>query len=199
MTAAVWARALLAAEYDLAPNQMEWWIGERQFFQPGDIELNLAEGQAGLEEMLEGGRLDCLFSVHLPAAFSAGRVQRLFGDVAAAEKTSFARTGYVPIMHTVLIKRDAVRERPWLPEALMARFGACRDEALAWLLDTDASTLPLPFQHAWSAAAFAQCGGDPWPYGLEANGRVLADFGAAMAAQGLISRALAPEEVFPAL
>ena len=196
MTAAVWARALLAAEYGLAPNQMEWWIGEEQFFQPVGMDLHPADGQAGLEAMLEDGRLDCLFSVHLPAAFSAGRVGRLFGDVPAAERASFARTGYVPIMHTVLVKRTAVEARPWLPGALMARFEACRDDALAWLLDTDASTLPLPFQHAWSEDVFSQCGGDPWPYGLAANGQVLQDFGAAMAAQGLTSRVLAPEEVF---
>ena len=43
----------------------------------------------------------------------------------------------------------------------------------------------------------ALLGDDPWPYGLAPNRPVLLAFGEAMAAQGLTTRTLAPEEVFP--
>ena len=66
----------------------------------------------------------------------------------------------------------------------------------SWLLDTDASSLPLPFEHAWSHKVRSLLGDDPWPYGIEPNRAVLTAFGNHMHAQGLTSRPLSPEDVF---
>ena len=56
MTAAVWARHLLAEGYGIAPHELRWWIGEPPFFRPRGIELPVAAGQPALERMpLAGG------------------------------------------------------------------------------------------------------------------------------------------------
>jgi len=196
MTAAVWARSLLADGYGIAPEDMAWSIGEPQFFQPSGIELNIVEGRAALESMLEEGNLDVLFSVHEPAAFREGRLHRLFPDFGAAERERFDRTGLYPIMHTMLVRRELAGEHPWLPALLQGALEEAKAEALRWLLDTDVSSLPLPFEHAWGNQVRDLLGGDPWPYGIEPNRAVLTDFGKHMHAQGLTSRPLSPEQVF---
>ena len=75
-------------------------------------------------------------------------------------------------------------------------FGDAKAEALKWLLDTDASTLPLPFQHGWANDVRGLLGDDPWPYGIAPNRAVLTAFGEHMHAQGLTSRVVTPEDVF---
>ncbi len=196
MTAAVWARALLQDAYGIAPADLAWWIGEPQFFQPAGIELNVAEGQAALEAMLLGGELDCLFSVHEPRAFREGRLHRLFPDFGAAERAEFQRAGLYPIMHTILVKRALVEAHPALPAALLDAFQRAKQQALDWVGDTDASSLPLPFQHAWVADVRGLLGTDPWPYGIAANRAVLECFAAHMQAQGLTARTVQPEALF---
>jgi 4,5-dihydroxyphthalate decarboxylase len=196
MTAAVWARELLHEAYGIAPVQLTWWIGEPQFFQPRGVTLNTAAGPEALERMLVAGELDCLFSVDEPAAFRAGLVRRLFPDFAAAERERYRRTGIFPIMHTVLLRRALAGAHPDLPAALLAAFQRAKLNALDWILDTDHSSLPVPFQHGWAREAVQRFGGDPWPYGLAANGSVLERFAAQMHAQGLTERRVRSEELF---
>lgn len=196
MTAAVWARDLLHAGHGVAPGDLAWWIGERQFFQPRGITLHEAEGQAGLEAMLPAGELDCLFSVDEPAAFAEGRVRRLFPDFGAAERAHWERTRILPIMHTLLIRRALAEAHPALAGAVLAACEAAKRAAQHWITDTDHSSLPIPFQHAWSSEVRALLGDDPWPYGLAANRVVLERFAALMHTQGLTGRALRPEDVF---
>ncbi len=198
MTAAVWARALLAENFGIAPADVTWWIGEEQFFQPPGITLNSAGGKAALEAMLLKGELDCLLSVDEPAAFRKGQVHRLFPDFGAEERAQFQRTGLYPIMHCVLVRRALTESEPWLLGFLQKAFEAAKAEALDWLLNMDASSLPLPFQHTWANEVRGLLGEDPWPYGIADNRGVLAVFGGLMFEQGLTSRALTPEEVFSA-
>lgn len=196
MTAAVWARALLQEAHGLAPRDLQWWIGEPQFFAPRGVELHEAEGRAGLERMLLAGELDCLFSVDEPAAFHEGRIRRLFPHFAAAEREHYRRTGIFPIMHTLLVKRALAEAHPELPAALLTACEAAKRAAQAWIVDTDHSSLPIPFQHGWAGEMRALFGADPWPYGLAANRPVLERFAALMHEQGLTERRLRPEDVF---
>jgi len=140
---------------------------------------------------------DCLLSVEEPPAFRKGQVHRLFPDFGAAERAHFQRTGLYPIMHCVLVRRALTESEPWLLGFLQKAFEAAKAEALDWLLDMDASSLPLPFQHSWANEVRELLGENPWPYGIADNRAVLAVFGGLMFEQGLTSRALTPEEVFP--
>lgn len=199
MTAAVWARDLLQDAYGIAPGELTWWIGEPQFFKPAGIALNVADGQAALERMLLADELDCLFSVDEPAAFATGGVRRLFPDFGAAERAHHERTGILPIMHALVIRRALVESHRGLPAALLTACETAKHAAQLWVTDTDHSSLPIPFQHAWSEEVRELLGEDPWPYGLEANRPVLERFAGLMHAQGLTERALRPEDVFLAV
>lgn len=196
-TAAVWARAYLRDRYGIVPNDTEWWVAERQSFEPDNLVLRDAGSVAELESMLERGQLDCLFATSVPRLFSQGRAHRLFPDWPTDEQALYRETGVLPIMHTVLLKRSVAEANPELPAKVMRRFEAAKREATEWLEDTDATSLPMPLQHAWSESMTRGGRVDPWPYGVKANRAVLDSFASHMAGQQLTSRLVSPDEVFP--
>ncbi|HSS63170.1 MAG TPA: hypothetical protein VLS27_01970 [Gammaproteobacteria bacterium] len=195
-TAAVWGRAMLEQQYGIESSELAWWVAERQNFEPGGIELNQAGGVAELQDMLADGRLDCLFSTSVPEVFRTGRAKRLFPDWPEKERALFQQTGFLPIMHTVLIRRSLVDARPEIPGLVISRFDDARRSALAWLGDTDASVLPVPLHHGWLDTRTRGGTRDAFESGLESNRFVLDAFASHMHAQGLTARRVAPSEVF---
>jgi 4,5-dihydroxyphthalate decarboxylase len=195
-TAAVWARVLLAERFGLRAADMQWWVAERQDFEPPGLTLHDAGSMEKLEAMLLQGRLHCLLATSVPKAYLEGRVRRLFPDWAAEELSLYRESGRLPIMHTVIVKTVLIETHPWLPSALMSRFEAAKRAALDWLADTDATSLPVPLQHAWIDTAAGIRGEDLWPYGIAPNQDVLDKFADHMHAQGLTSRRISPDEVF---
>lgn len=195
MTTAVWVRSMLAGQYGVPAETLRWVVGEESPH-PVSITPRVVEGGAALERMAAAGELDCLVSGRAPAAFADGRLRRLFADFGAEEKAWHARTRVFPIMHVMVAKRDLLEREPRLLPALMKRFDAAKRVAEDGLLDFDVSTYPLPWLAACVEDARRLIGGELWPYGLAANRVTLDAFGRALAAEGLTSRVLAPEEVF---
>jgi len=195
-TAAVWSRALLQHQFDIDIASIEWWVAERQPFEPKQLTLHDAGSVERLESMLVENKLDCLIATSVPAVFTEGRARRLFADWAAREQAFYSETGTVPIMHTVVIKRTLVETHPGLPVAIVQRFEAAKHTAIDWLRDTDASSLPLPLQHGGAEGILQNGRVDAWPYGLEPNRAVLDAFAEYMFEQGLTSCRIAPEAVF---
>ncbi len=195
-TAAVWGRALLAERFGIEISEMAWWVAERQSFEPEGVELNEAGSVTGLQDRLADGRLDCLFSTSVPEVFGTGRAKRLFPDWPDKERALFEQSGFLPIMHTVLVRRSLVDARPELPEILVNCFDEARRAALAWLGDTDASVLPVPLHHGWVETQSRGGARDAFESGLEQNRAVLDAFASHMYAQGLTAPRIAPGEVF---
>jgi 4,5-dihydroxyphthalate decarboxylase len=196
MTTAVWVREMLRNQYGVPPETLQWVVGEDSPHPPG-VPTSIVEGASALERMVLEGGIDCLISGRVPRAFEEGRLRRLFGDFGTEEKAYFAGTGVFPIMHTMVVRRALVEEDPPLVPRLMARFESAKRVAEEGLRNSDLSIYPLPWLPAYvHDARCAFGGGDLWPYGIEANRPTLAAFGRALAAEGLASRTLEPEEVF---
>ena len=80
--------------------------------------------------------------------------------------------------------------------ALLKAFEQSKARALAKLGDCSATKVTLPFVEEQLHAARRLMGEDFWSYGLDANRHVLEVFLRRHHAEGLSSRALAPEELF---
>jgi 4,5-dihydroxyphthalate decarboxylase len=195
-TAAVWARALLAEEFGIDISKLVWWVAERQSFEPSGVELNDAGSVAGLQDMLADGRLDCLLSTSVPDVFRKGRARRLFPDWPRREQALFERSAFLPVMHTVLVRKSLVDARAELYQNLVDCFDDARRAALEWLADTDASVLPVPLHHGWVEVQTRVGADDAFESGLERNRTVLDTFASLMHAQGLTAKRIAPEEIF---
>lgn len=207
MSACVWMRGLLHHEYGVPPEEITWVTGGQEvpgrkervkLNLPPSIRLNPLPENDTLNRALCEGEIDALFCAQPPSAFEAGdpRVQRLFPDFRSAEQDYFRRTALFPIMHTLVIRRDIYNGNPWLAQSLLQAFTRAKQEVEKALGDLDWLMCMLP----WSVAEFEDTrrlmGDDFWPYGIEANRKVLETFCQYAEEQGLTSRRVAVEELF---
>lgn len=209
VTAAVWARAILAREHGVSPEDMQWIAGGvEEPGRPDKVEMALPRGVSlsrapegrWLSEMLAAGDIDALMCPRAPSCFEAGHAQvtRLFEDPAAAAAAWFARRRIFPIMHVVGIRRSLAEAHPWLPQSVYKAFLAARDQALERLRDTTALAVSLPFLVEEGERTRALMGDDFWPYGVAPNQPTLDTFLDEHHAQSLSHRRLCPEELFHA-
>jgi 4,5-dihydroxyphthalate decarboxylase len=193
-TAALWVRGILREQHGVDTRAIRWRIGAER------IAINLPEGfdvaplGESPEAALHAGRVDALITPRPPTPHP--QVARLFADPASAERAWHAATGFFPIMHCLAVRRDVAEAHPWLPVELFRAFAAARRLALEELHLTNVLRVSLP----WIAAAMEEqsraMGGDPWPYGFARNRDEVAAMIRFAVADGLASRALAPEELF---
>ena len=206
-TAAVYSRGMLVHEYGVDLASIRWVQagvnepGRREKVKlrlPPAVELTPVADRS-LSQMLVDGELDAVLSARPPAAFLAGdaRVRRLFSDSEAAERAYAAKTGIFPIMHVVVLRRDAFERAPWAAMNLLSAFEAAKQRSLARLSDRTASFYPMPWMEERMREMQALFGGDPWPYGIERNRTTLDAFLLYAFEQGVCHRQLKPEELFP--
>lgn len=182
MTAGLWFRAQLRVLHGIETRAIDWVVtrspeqshGRQLGFDtapPRGIELEWASPGAA-ESMLQSGRLGAAFpSADVPIDASSDSVRRLFDDGGRQFMAEFAaRTGFLPVNHVVLMRRDVAERHPWLPEALIEGFE--RAKTVAYRRDPSARGILRSGNTDvdWQTATF---GADPYPYGLSANAAML--------------------------
>jgi 4,5-dihydroxyphthalate decarboxylase len=204
MTAALWVRAFLEHDYGVAPTEIDWHVGGLRT--PGYVErlgLGTPPGVSirkipethTLEGMLASGDLDGLVTVRTPAT-APERSRRLFGDYAAVERDYFARTGFYPIMHLVVLRRDVYEAAPGLAAELVGVFESARRTGRDRLRREDHLSVALPWLPESLAELDRVFDGDPYAYGVEANRAILDAALDYSFEQGLSSRRVEVEELF---
>jgi 4,5-dihydroxyphthalate decarboxylase len=122
-------------------------------------------------------------------------VAPLFADAKAVERAYFRDTGIFPIMHLVAIRRGVYEANPWIASSLYKAFTASKNWALDRMHRTGAA-----LHAAWRDHEVDEIdevfGGDPWPYGVEANRPTLTTLVQYMAEQNLIAQPLPIENLF---
>jgi 4,5-dihydroxyphthalate decarboxylase len=206
-TAGVWVRGILQHEYGVDLKSLSWLEGGVNEPRPpddtmdlrplGGIKIELIPHDRTLNDMLEAGEIDAYFGARRPAAFDKGRnVARLFPDYRQREKDYYRRTGFHPIMHTLVIREDLYKEQPWVPESL---YKACEDSK-RWMLRqmrfSGAQRFMFPWLHDEIAEMDELMGSNPWPYGVDANRKMLEAFNGYLVEQGFLDRSLPIEELF---
>ena len=210
MTAAVWVRGILEDEYGVSPSDLHWFEGgegtavkEVDVTLPPGLRHQLVPGDRNLGHLLAAGELDAFIGARRPAgAASAGSarepapVRRLFPDFRRVERAYFEKTGIFPIMHTVVLKEELVREHPWLPRSLYEAFAEAKRLAYRRLADTAVLPYVLPWLVAEVEETRALMGDDPFPYGVSRNRKTVETLAGYSFRQGLAPRRLAVEELF---
>lgn len=205
-TAGIYARALLVHEYGVPLSDIDW--RQAGVAQPGrreKVALDLPDGvrvtsvpDKSLNEMLLSGELDAVITAHpLPAFMEGdGQVVRLFTDYREVERDYWQRTGIFPIMHFVVIRRDVLQDHPWVAANLQRAFEEAKRRSVARMLDPQASRVPIAWATHAAETAAEMFGGDPFPYGVEANRPTLENFLRYAEEQGVIDRSLSVDELF---
>jgi 4,5-dihydroxyphthalate decarboxylase len=197
MTAAVWVRGLLTHEYGVKPEEIVWISGKpiRSIKPPDGIRMETIPADTTLEAMLELGEIDALISVMIPSGFGK-TVRRLFRDSRKVEVEYYRKTGIFPIMHTVVLKTDLYKEKPWLAVSFYRAFCRARDIAHQSMYDTDALTISLPWIADEVETTRKLFGPQVWDYSVEGSLPTLNALVMYLDEQKLSKRRMNIEELF---
>lgn len=209
-TSLQWIRGLLQDEYGVHAEDIEWVVSAND--SSADLSgtvsknenvfpdhLSVTTGPAGMDEsdLLLSRDVDALFHAIEPRAFAEGNpnVRRLFDDVRSTEQDYFARTGIFPIMHSVAIRNDLVKEHPWLPKAVFDAYSHSKSLAYeAMRKNVFFETLPWYGQELEDTQRVM--GENFFPYGIAPNRKALETLFRYSHEQSLASREVTVEELF---
>jgi len=206
-TAAVWVRGILQHEFGVDLDTIQWVEGgvneprapddEMDLRPVRELNIEIIPPDRTLNDMLEAGEIDAYYGARRPQALDTGRnVARLLPNYRELEKEYYQRTGFHPIMHTVVMREDLYREHPWVAENLYKACEASKAWALKQMRFSGAQRLMLPWLYDEIAEMDAVLGDNPWPYGLEPNRASLEAFNRYLVEQHFLARALPIEELF---
>ncbi len=103
-------------------------------------------------------------------------------------------TGIYPFNHAVVIRNDVLDANPWLPEELFRCFKAAKEIYLKHLR----AGAHLDHHDQEMVEIGKLVGGDPLPFGVEANRKAMETLIQFAVDQKVIPRKVKPEELFPA-
>ncbi len=209
-TAVTYMRGMLKDEYGIEAHDMHWYMGgltaptERPLIPlelPPEVKLEFLPDGETLERMMVEGRLDALLSIYIPTLLRDGwpNIGRLFEDFKATEIAYYRKTRIFPIMHTIALRDDVMRDHPWAARSLYEAFCKARDIAVEGLWDTDALRLALPFLMDHVEENWRVFGKDFWAYGLDANRPALEAVGRYVYEQNFSPRVVTADEIWPAM
>jgi 4,5-dihydroxyphthalate decarboxylase len=208
MTAAVWIRGLLREDYGVDLGAVEWLEGgvnqrgvaggsTTRLRPERPVDIHPIGSERTLSDLLVAGEIDALIGAHVPASLRGHPdVVRLFPDYHAVERDYFRRTGIFPIMHALVIRDGLHRVHPWLVRRIYDACEAAKSAALQRLRFTAALRVTLPWMLEQVEELDDVFGGDPWPYGVDANRRTLEAFARYLVEDGFSDRILPIEDVF---
>ena len=209
ITAVVWLRGIMQDEYGVKPTDISWRQGgieepgrtERTPLKPiPGLDLKPLPPDKTLSGSLEAGELDAVFSARAPSCFvkRAPNIARLFPDYREVEKAYYKKTGIFPPMHLMGVKRELAAQHPWLPASLFKAFAQAKDFALREVKEINALPVTLPWLVAEAEESVRLMGEDFWRYGVKENAKDIDTLTRYAFEQGLVSRKMSAEDLFPA-
>lgn len=214
VTTGVWTRGILESEYGVDPAQVTWYTDDEEhvteWVPPANV-VQLPPGES-LAAMIAAGQLDAALSgaagigrsgpptANWEAAASraveaptAAQLTPLFPNARAFETEWYRRTKIFPIHGIIVIKNTVLAEHPWVAPELLRAFQASKALHLQRLAAAGPATaddrLILDNQELIG-------GGDPLPFGLEANRPTIEALIQYAYSQKIIPAQVRPEEVF---
>jgi len=206
-TAGIYARGFLSETAGVDLTKIKWvQAGMNEAGREEKVEFTLPKGiqysqrrDSSISAMLLSGELDAAISARVPDAFTqgGGKIVRLYLDYRDEEMRYYQATGIFPIMHVIALRRAVFERYPWVAVNLLKAFDEAKRRSLDRIQDLTASRIPVPWSAAIAGEWSKNFGADPFPYGLEANRKTLDAFCRFSHEQGVTTRRLTPDDLFP--
>jgi len=201
MTAVVWIVGILAEEYGLEVNSVDWVAATEPrvpIRMPKGANIRYMDPGQNLSDMLESGEVDGALIHEVPPCFEAGSpyVKRLFPDYGAAELDYFRKTGIHPIMHCVVLRKDVYERAPWVLLNVYEALCKAKENTIKRIMDTGSLSAIVPMLPAVMDQTREVFGDDFWPYGVEGNRKTLEKLILYAHQQGLTPKLLEVEKLF---
>lgn len=192
VTTGVWARSILQDEYGVDLSRITWVLS-------GDEHVAEYQPPANVIPVERGKKLeDLVLSGDVPAAIGvqidSPDVRPLIPNAKAAGFHALRERGLYPINHTVVVKDDLLAAHPHLAVEIFNAFAEAKRPYLRRLAE---SSIAEPSTDDEVFGRVMEMTGDPLPYGIEPNRRMLDAIVQHAVTQGIIPRAVAIETLFP--
>ena len=200
VTASFWHRAMLQEEYGIAPSEVEWHVTgpelDPRMTYPDDVRVTVTPGPFWGMELLAEGKVDALMTegtAPIPAGHEHD-IKRVIADPHAAQRDFYRRTGAFPIVHVIVVRKDAIERWPDFGLEICRAYDEAKRQTYRALQNERMTSLPLMRSHLDETMELF--GDDPWPYGLEANRAELERYMGYAHDQGMTARRVGIGELF---
>jgi len=193
VTTGLWARSILQHQYGVDLSRITWVLSGDEHvaeYQPPSNVVPIEQGRT-LEDLLVSGEVPAAIGVQVEAP----GVKPLIPNAREAGFDALRDRGLYPINHTVVVKNDLLSAHPELGPDIFNAFAEAKRPYVERLA---AGEIAEPSKDDVTFRRVLEMTGDPLPYGLEPNRRMLEAVVQYALEQGIISRRVAVEDLFPA-
>ena len=189
VTTGLWARSILQHQYGVDLNRITWVLSGDEHvaeYQPPPNVVPIEKGKK-MEEMLVAGELPAAIGVQLESP----DVKPLIPNAREAGFAALRERGLYPINHTVVVRNDVLAAHPGLAADLFTAFDKAKQVYVGRLAAGQVENTDDEF-----FKRVMDVTGDPLPYGIEANRKMLEAVVQHAVEQGIIPRRVPIEELF---
>lgn len=196
VTTGVWARSILADEFDVDLSKITWVLSSDEhvenFAPPANVEY-IKPGRE-LRKDLDNGDLSSVigfFPADIPAEYK--NIVALYPDSLAAGLDALQSRGHYPINHLMVVRDDVLARHPDLPVALFDAFTASKNLYVDALR---AGEIGDPTHIDDMHRQVLELGRDPLPYGIAPNRNLLEGYLESCLSQGVLKKRVSLEDLF---
>jgi 4,5-dihydroxyphthalate decarboxylase len=191
VTTGVWARAVLQEEHGVDLSKITWVLSGDEHVAEYKAPSNVVPIEAGkkMQDMLASGELAAAIGVEIDHP----DVKPLIPNALEAGLKALRERGHYPINHLVVIKDELIEKHPELAADV---FKAFSDSKLLYLERLKDGEIANPTGVDKMHQRVAEIIGDPLPYGIEPNRKILEDLVQHALTQKIITRPVSVDELF---
>ena len=191
VTTGVWARSILQQEYGVDLSKVTWVLSGDEHvaeYRPPANVVPLEKGRQ-MADMLAAGELAAAIGIEA----SSPVVKPLIPNALEAGLAALRRNGHYPINHTVVIRDELLEAHPALAADIFTAFAEAKRRYVERL---KADRIERPTEADEVHRRVMEITGDPLPYGIAPNRRVLEELIGHALTQGIISKPVTADELF---
>jgi 4,5-dihydroxyphthalate decarboxylase len=191
VTTGVWARSILQDEHGVDLSKITWVLSGDEHVAEYRPPANVVPIEAGktMGDMLAAGELAAAIGVEA----NSPDVKPLIPNALEAGLASLQRNGHYPINHLVVIKDDLLAKHPDLAVDV---FNAFAQAKRLYVERLKAGKIETPTEVDKVHKRVMAITGDPLPYGVAPNHRVIDALIGHALTQGMITKPVTAEELF---
>ncbi len=191
VTTGVWARSILQDEHGVDLGKITWVLSGDEHvaeYRPPKNVVPIEQGKK-MGDMLASGELAAAIGVEV----NHPDVQPLIPNALEAGLKALRQRGHYPINHTVVIKDDLLAAHPGLAADVFDAFAQAKRVYLDRL---KGGSIEKPTEVDEVHRRVMEITGDPLPYGIAPNRKVIEELIGHALTQGIITRPVSVEELF---
>ena len=191
VTTGVWARGILQQEYGVDLSKVTWVLSGDEHvaeYRPPPNVVPIEKGKK-MADMLASGELAAAIGIDVDSP----DVKPLIPNALEAGLAALRQRGHYPINHLIVVKDELLVAHPDLAADI---FGAFAEAKRLYIERLKAGQIAQPTAVDKLHQKVMEITGDPLPYGVEPNRRVLEELIQNAVTQRIIDRPIAVEELF---